>query len=123
MSLPAGPLLDLVCLAAQRHLTAAWLTLASILIAQLNPPSFLSTIKSGPTAEAQAIVSNTLPILLQTSLRSLAQPGAMEAVREDHMFSIIAQVFMECLQNPDVVQEFFTCMDRVQSLVVSLTAQ
>jgi len=94
MSLPAGPLLDLVCLAAQRHLTAAWLTLASILIAQLNPPSFLSTIKSGPTAEAQAIVSNTLPILLQTSLRSLAQPGAMEA-------------------NPDVVQEFFTCMDRV----------
>ncbi|KAF8995387.1 armadillo-type protein [Cyathus striatus] len=94
ISLPAGPLLELVCLAAQRQLTAVWLSLATILIAQLNPPPFSLTLKAGPSAEAEAVVANTLPVLLQCALGALGVPGAMEA-------------------NPDIVQEFFGCMERV----------
>jgi hypothetical protein len=82
ISLPPGPLLELVCLAAQRHLTAVWLSLASMLIIQLNPPSpFPSTLNSGPNPEAQTIFSQVFPILLETSLSSLSQPGAMAEVR------------------------------------------
>jgi hypothetical protein len=44
--------LEIVCFAAQRQLTAVWLSLASILIAQLNPPVFSLNMKSGPTPEA-----------------------------------------------------------------------
>ncbi|KAF8064415.1 armadillo-type protein [Lyophyllum atratum] len=98
ITLPAGPLLELVCLATRRQLTAAWLSLAAILIAQLNPPPpvLLSgpNIKLGPTPEAESLVSSALPILLECSLNMMAAPGAMEG-------------------NPDIVQEFFVCMDRV----------
>ncbi|KDR78193.1 hypothetical protein GALMADRAFT_65460 [Galerina marginata CBS 339.88] len=93
ISLPAGPLLELVCLAAQRQLTAAWLSLAHILIAQLNPPVFSLVIKSGPTPEAETIVRNLLPVLVQCGLTALGMDGAMES-------------------NPDIVQEFFSCMDQ-----------
>ncbi|KAF8962197.1 armadillo-type protein [Flammula alnicola] len=93
ISLPAGPLLELVCLAAQRQLTAAWLSLAAILIAQLNPPVFSLNIKSGPPPESEGIVQNILPVLMQCGLASLSVEGAMEG-------------------NPDIVQEFFACMDR-----------
>ncbi|KAF9471249.1 ARM repeat-containing protein [Pholiota conissans] len=93
ISLPAGPLLELVCRAAQRQLTAAWLSLAAILIAQLNPPVFSLNIKSGPSPEADAIVQSVLPILIQCGLGVLSMEGAMEG-------------------NPDIVQEFFACMDR-----------
>ncbi|PFH48182.1 hypothetical protein AMATHDRAFT_66058 [Amanita thiersii Skay4041] len=95
ISLPAGPLLELVCFAAQRHLTAAWLTLAAILISQLNPPSLLLNVpRRRPSPEAHGVVMAALPVLLQCSLNKLAQPGEMGA-------------------NPDIVQEFFSCMDRV----------
>jgi len=94
ISLPAGPLLELVCLAAQRQLTAAWLSLAAILFAQLNPPVFSLSTKSGPTPEAQMYVERLLPVLLQCGLGTLSMEGAMDA-------------------NPDIVQEFFSCMDRV----------
>ncbi|KAM6493497.1 Armadillo-type fold [Amanita muscaria] len=95
ISLPAGPLLELVCFAVQRHLTAAWLSLATILISQLNPPPvFSSTPKISPPPEAHAVVVAALPILLECSLNFLSQPRAMVA-------------------NPDIVQEFFSCMDRV----------
>ncbi|KAM6493485.1 hypothetical protein JOM56_011619 [Amanita muscaria] len=64
--LPAGPLLELVCFAVQRHLTAAWLSLATILISQLNPPPvFSSTPKISPPPEAHAVVVAALPILLE----------------------------------------------------------
>ncbi|CDO75722.1 hypothetical protein BN946_scf184493.g20 [Trametes cinnabarina] len=93
ISLPAGPLLELVCLAAQRQLTAVWLSLASMLIIQLNPPSLTApTFKSEPTPEATAIALNVLQILLQTSLNAFAQPGVM-------------------ISNPDIVQAFFGCME------------
>jgi hypothetical protein len=81
LSLPAGPVLELVCSAAQRHLTSIWLSLASMLIIQLDPPSILSsTLKAGPSTQAEAIVSNVLPVLLQASLTFLSQPGSMESV-------------------------------------------
>ncbi|KAF8632069.1 hypothetical protein AX15_002067 [Amanita polypyramis BW_CC] len=95
ISLPAGPLLELVCFASQRHLTAAWLSLATILISQLNPPPLVvSAPKAMPPPEVHAVVTAALPVLLQCSLSHLGQPGAMAA-------------------NPDIMQEFFSCMDRV----------
>ncbi|KAH9851222.1 ARM repeat-containing protein [Lenzites betulinus] len=91
VSLPAGPLLELVCLAAQRQLTAVWLSLATMLIIQLNPPSLIATtFKPEPSAEASEIALNVLQVLLQTSLTAFAQPGVM---------------------NPDVVQAFFGCAE------------
>ncbi|TFK19652.1 ARM repeat-containing protein [Coprinopsis marcescibilis] len=93
LSLDAGPLLETICVAAQRQLTATWLSLAAILIAQLNPPSQSLLTKSVPAKEAQVIVANVLPVLVQCGLTILAPPGAMES-------------------NPDIVQEFFSCMDR-----------
>jgi len=83
ISLPAGPLLELVCLASQRQLTAVWLSLAAILIAQLNPPPPIldsRTDRAGPTREAQAIVGSALPILLEYSLNVMGVPGAMPSV-------------------------------------------
>ncbi|KZP33116.1 ARM repeat-containing protein [Athelia psychrophila] len=95
ITLPAGPLLEQVCLAAQRQLTAVWLTLAGMLIVQLAKPTLdLSTLKLVRNSDAQNILSNVLPSLLQTSLTVLSQPGAMEA-------------------NPDIVQAFFSCMDNL----------
>lgn len=95
ISLPAGPLLELVCLASQWQLTATWLSLAAILIAQLNPPMLESKQdRTGPTREAQRIVCSALPVLLECSLNAMGVPGGMP-------------------NNPDIVQEFFNCMDRV----------
>jgi hypothetical protein len=51
-------LTDIVCFAAQRQLTAVWLSLASILIAQLNPPVFSLNMKSGPTPERSRLCSS-----------------------------------------------------------------
>ncbi|KAL1943353.1 hypothetical protein VTO73DRAFT_4428 [Trametes versicolor] len=93
ISLPAGPLLELVCLAAQRQLTAVWLSLATMLAIQLNPPALIvSTFKPEPSAEAAEIALNVLQVLLQTSLSAFAQPGVM-------------------IGNPDIVQAFFGCVE------------
>jgi len=80
ITLPAGPLLELVCLAIQEQLTATWLSLASILIAQLNPPVFSLNLKSGPTPEAETTIRSLLPVLLQCSLTYLRVDNAMESV-------------------------------------------
>lgn len=102
ISLPAGPLLELVCMAAQRQLTAVWLSLASMLILQLNPPSLVpTTFKSEPSAEASEIALNVLTVLLQTSLSAFSQPGVM-------------------VSNPDVVQAFFGLMESVSELEASV---
>ncbi|KAF8883564.1 hypothetical protein BD779DRAFT_829130 [Infundibulicybe gibba] len=58
------------------------------------PPSSSLTLKTGPLPGAQAVVANVLPVLLHCALGMLGQPDAMEA-------------------NPDIVQEFFSCMDRI----------
>lgn len=84
LSLPPGPLLGLLCIASQRQLTAVWLTLANMLIIQLDPPMMFTnlTLKTTPNVEGMTVVSNALPVLLQASLSMLGQPGAMESVRE-----------------------------------------
>ncbi|CAL1698588.1 unnamed protein product [Somion occarium] len=93
LTLPPGPLLELICIASQRQLTAVWFNLAQMLVTQLNPPSLLPTLfKPIPTAEAHAIVLNALAALLQATLSFFSQPGTMEA-------------------NPDIVQAFFTFVD------------
>jgi len=93
ITLPARPLLELVCLAAQRQLTATWLSLAAILVAQLNPPVFSLNVKGGPTPEAELTIQQLLPILLQCSLTYLGAGNAMENVSpvcDDHNDPIYA---------------------------------
>ncbi|CCM04086.1 uncharacterized protein FIBRA_06245 [Fibroporia radiculosa] len=95
LSLPPGPLLEVICLASQKQLTAVWLSLATMLIIQLDPPTLVpTTFKPIPGGEADGIVLSVLAILLQTALSFLGQPGTMEA-------------------NPDIVQSFFSCMDTI----------
>ncbi|THG94418.1 hypothetical protein EW026_g7050 [Hermanssonia centrifuga] len=78
LSLPAGPLLELICLASQRQLTAVWLNLATMLIIQMDPPAlFPTTFKSVPSPEARGTVLNAVTALLQSSLNMFGQPGAM----------------------------------------------
>ncbi|KAL6303348.1 ARM repeat-containing protein [Sparassis latifolia] len=95
LTLQPGPLLELVCMAAQTQLTSVWLSLATMLIIQLDPPMLIpTTFKSIPAAAAEGIVLNVLGILSQTVLTYLSRPGAMEA-------------------NPDIIQDFFTCTDMI----------
>ncbi|KAG8959657.1 hypothetical protein FRC03_007658 [Tulasnella sp. 419] len=87
LSLPPAPVLELVCEAARRQITAVWLNLAMMLVAQLDPPSFV-TLKAIPKEEATQIVDSATRILVETTLSVLAAPGVMEA-------------------NPDIVRAFF----------------
>jgi hypothetical protein len=81
ISLPAAPLLELVCVAAQRQLTAVWLSLASVLIVQLDPPPlFPAVLSNAPNEAARHTIGNLLPVLLQTCLAALSQPEAMANV-------------------------------------------
>ena len=65
-----------------------WLSLAAILIAQLNPPPpILQSSKAehghegrAREAQAQAIVGGALPVLLECSLNAMSLPGAMQSV-------------------------------------------
>lgn len=82
LSLPPGPLLELLCIAAQKQLTAVWLSLANMLIVQLDPPSLIpTTLKSFPDANTQQTVLSVLSSLLPTCLGYFSQPSAMEDVR------------------------------------------
>lgn len=81
-----------MCLAGQRQLTAAWLSLAAILFGQLNPPVFSLNAKSGPTQEAQMYVERLLPVILQCGLGTLSMDGAMDAVGV--FFLIVHLMFM-----------------------------
>ena len=80
ISLPSGPLLKIVCLAAQKYLTGAWLSLISMLVIQLDPPSLLPPRFKTANEEAEMVISQILPGLLQDSLVFLGQPGVMEDV-------------------------------------------
>ncbi|KAF7312093.1 hypothetical protein MIND_00221600 [Mycena indigotica] len=59
----------------------------------LNPPPLLLSDKSGPTIEAEECVQSSLRTLVSAGLGVFAAPGG--------------------IIEPDIVQEFFTCMDRV----------
>ncbi|KAI0799725.1 ARM repeat-containing protein [Irpex lacteus] len=105
LSLSPGPLLELICLAAQKQLTAVWLSLATMLIIQLNPPSLLpTTFKTIPSSEAHNIVLNVLISLLQTSLTFFSQPGSMK-------------------ENPEIVQAFFSSLETIAQHFVSVFYQ
>lgn len=94
ISLEPEPLLTLVCGAAERQLTATWLSLAQILITQLDPKKFL-WIRPSADPESLALVREATLSLLNTAVRVLGQPGAMEA-------------------NTDLVQDFFgSCMNAI----------
>lgn len=73
--------MELTCRAAQRQLSGVWLSLAGILFAQLDPPSF-TTLNLGPKPEAQHLVLTALPIILEPSFRVLGSTEAIESVRE-----------------------------------------
>ncbi|KAG8848646.1 hypothetical protein FRB96_001053 [Tulasnella sp. 330] len=94
LSLPPGPVLELICVAAQRQVTAVWLSLAQMLTQQLNPPTY-STIRTLPhdsvTKDAQDIAAKAAAALVQTSLQVLSAQGAMDT-------------------NPDIVRALFTYM-------------
>ena len=75
-------MLEQLCIAARKQLTGVWLSLANMLLVQLNPPSLIpSTFKSYPNADAQQVVLTVLSSLLPTCLTYFSQPGAMEEVR------------------------------------------
>lgn len=87
VSLPSGPLLRIVCLAAQKQLTGAWLSLVSMLVVQLDPPSLLPPRFKTTNEGARVVISKILPGLLQDSLMFLSQQGVMEEVSDCHRVS------------------------------------
>ncbi|KIJ41891.1 hypothetical protein M422DRAFT_68108 [Sphaerobolus stellatus SS14] len=80
ISLSPGPLLELVVAAVRRQLHSVWLSLAGMLIGQLDPPSF-TTLSMGPTPEAENLVLSALPALLDPCFAFLNSAQAMENVR------------------------------------------
>src|SRR5258708_19462137 len=80
VSLPPAPLLGLVCAAANRQLTAVWLSIAAKLVLQLQPTSWTS-LKPEPDQEIRALVQQATLSLTMSSLQTLSVSGAMEAVR------------------------------------------
>ncbi|KAI0318744.1 armadillo-type protein [Amylostereum chailletii] len=104
ISLPPAPLLELVCQAAQRQLTSVWLSLANILVVQLNPASYFKPLRAVAEPDVVAVVRNVVSLLLQTALDALSAPGAMEA-------------------NPDIVQDFFHFMEKVSHHFVTVFYQ
>jgi hypothetical protein len=80
LSLPPGPLLEMVCVAVQKQLTGVWLNLTSMLVLQLDPPSMLP-IKPSPTSNSAQLVLQVVPVVVQLSLGFLGQADAMESVR------------------------------------------
>ncbi|KAF8511488.1 ARM repeat-containing protein [Hysterangium stoloniferum] len=93
ISLPPGPLLELVCTAAQRRLNSVWLGLAAMLMGQLCPPS-LTTLSLGPTPDAENLVLSALPMLLEPCFVLLHSTQAME-------------------EDPDIALSLFLCMEMV----------
>ncbi|KAI0290272.1 armadillo-type protein [Multifurca ochricompacta] len=105
LSLPPGPLLELVCRAAQRQLTAVWLALANMLIIQLDPPApFTVSLRAVPSQEVLSVVRDVVGVLLQATLETLGVEGAMEA-------------------NPDIVQDFFNFVEKVSFHFVTVFYQ
>jgi hypothetical protein len=80
LSLEPATLLELACAAANRQLTAVWISLSEILIFLLDPPPIL-TLKSSPGETERSLVAEAAQSLIHSSLRDLSQPGVMESVR------------------------------------------
>ncbi|KAG8960312.1 hypothetical protein FRC00_000674 [Tulasnella sp. 408] len=106
LSLPPGPVLELVCAAAQRQTTAVWLSLATMLTTQLDSAtSNVSHLlgKADRTSNRdtdRAVVEKATAMLVQYTLTFLSAPSAME-------------------NNPDVVRAFFTFLTTVSNAFAS----
>ncbi|KAG8710072.1 hypothetical protein FRC11_004913, partial [Ceratobasidium sp. 423] len=96
LSLSPEPLLDLVCTAARVQLTAVWLSLAALLVVQLDPPMWPRLTKENDTEVQRrtGIVAQATSGLVGAGLAMLNSGAAMEA-------------------NPDVAQDFFGYLTKV----------
>jgi hypothetical protein len=96
LSLSPEPLLDLVCTAAQVQLTAVWLSLAALLVVQLDPPMWPRLMKDSDVEVQRrtTIVAQATTGLVSVGLAMLNSGAAMEA-------------------NPDVAQDFFGYLSKV----------
>ncbi|CAE6368411.1 unnamed protein product [Rhizoctonia solani] len=96
LSLSPEPLLDLVCTAARVQLTAVWLSLAALLVVQLDPPVWprLSKESDVEVQRRTGIVAQATSGLVAAGLTILNSGAAMEA-------------------NPDVAQDFFGYLTKV----------
>lgn len=75
-------------MAIQCQVTATWISLATILVAQLNNPVFALSFKPGPKLESEAVVHGALPVLLRSVLGMMAMHGAMESVSNPSLWVI-----------------------------------
>jgi hypothetical protein len=117
ISLPPGPLLELVCRAAQRQLTAVWLALANMLIIQLDPPAtYTVSLRAVPSHEVLTVVRDVVGVLLQATLDTLGIEGGMEAVRGGTFVIGLEMVTHGTTQNPDIVQDFFNFVEKVKKV-------
>lgn len=100
LSLSPEPLLELVCTAARVQLTAVWLSLAALLVVQLDPPMWPRLARDGDaeTLRRTGVVAGATAGLVGAGLAMLGTGGgaAMEA-------------------NPDVAQDFFGYLTKVCS--------
>ncbi|KAG9119599.1 hypothetical protein FRC07_005313 [Ceratobasidium sp. 392] len=96
LSLSPEPLLSLVCTAARVQLTAVWLSLAALLVVQLDPPTWPRLTREGEPEMVRrtGIVAGATAGLVGAGLNMLSSSGAMEA-------------------NPDVAQDFFGYLTKV----------
>ncbi|KAG8926042.1 hypothetical protein FRC01_009412 [Tulasnella sp. 417] len=84
LSLPPGPVLELVCAAAQRQTTAVWLSLATMLTTQLDSAtSNVSHLlgkadKTSNRDNDRAVVEKATAMLAQYTLTFLSAPSSME---------------------------------------------
>lgn len=103
LSLSPEPLLDLVCTAARVQLTAVWLSLAALLVVQLDPPVWprLTKDSDAETQRRTNIVAQATTGLVGAGLAMLNSGVAMEA-------------------NPDVAQDFFGYLTKVRTTETSV---
>ncbi|KAI0033743.1 armadillo-type protein [Vararia minispora EC-137] len=104
ISLPPAPLLECVCRAAQRDLTAVWLSLANTLIMQLSPLSTFKSLRPVVDPTTLTIVCEYTTVLVETTLTMLSIPGNMQ-------------------ENPEIVREFFHFLEKVSHHFVAVFFQ
>ena len=95
--------------------TAVWLALANMLIIQLDPPApFTASLRAVPSHEVLTVVRDVMGVLLQVTLDTLGIEGGMEAVRGSSSLALDI-CDMDNEQNPDIVQDFFSFVEKVRS--------
>ncbi|KAF8598080.1 ARM repeat-containing protein [Ceratobasidium sp. AG-I] len=96
LSLSPEPLLSLVCTAARIQLTAVWLSLAALLVVQLDPPMWPRLTRDGDEERMRrtGVVAQVTMGLVGAALGMLDGAGSMEG-------------------NPDVAQDFFGYLTKV----------